>query len=216
VQNIDPTILANIAQGAYASTTLLLFNLPEGMFGFWGGYGTINVNGIDYVGAGTLIEIAQLNMGTDLSASPITCRLRAVPETELTPDVLASIDDYAYKNRPAHLTLAYFDRVSGVLVTAIQWWQGFIDVIEHDQTVGGEYVLTARLEPLSLDHSRTGYRMRSDTDQRLIDPVDRFFEHAAITAMQSIPYGRKEDGTSDSQGLGGTSGGGGGGGRDTG
>jgi hypothetical protein len=193
MQNIDATILAKIASGAYVNAMLLLFDLPEGFFGFWSGIGKLTISGIDYVGAGSLIEVAQLNMGTDLSASPITVRLRAVPETALTLDVLATIDNYAYKNRPAHLTLAYFDPVTGALVTAIQWWQGFIDVIEHDQTVGGEYALIAHLEPLSLDHSRTGYRMRSDTDQRLIDPADRFFEHAAITAQQNLPYGRKSD-----------------------
>lgn len=195
MKDIDPALLAQIAKGAYAHTLLLLFDLPEGLFGFWNGYGTLTVNGISYVGAGSLIEVSQVQMGTDLSASPITVRLRAVPETALSPDVLASIDNYAYKNRPAHLSLAYFDRVNGTVVTAIQWWQGFIDLIDHDETVGGEYTLTAHLEPMSLDHSRTGYRMRSDADQKLIDPNDRFFEHAGITAQQRIPYGRKEDGT---------------------
>ena len=196
MQNIDPGVLDQIAKGAYAHTLLLLFDLPEGLFGFWGGYGTLTVNSIPYVGAGSLIEIQPVNMGTDLSASPLVVKLRAVPETELTPDVLATIDNYAYKNRPAHLTLAYFDRVTGGMVTAIQWWQGYIDLISHDQVIGGEYSLTAHLEPMSLDHARTGYRMRSDADQKLIDPADRFFEHAATTATQNIPYGRKEDGTS--------------------
>jgi hypothetical protein len=98
--------------------------------------------------------------------------------------------------------LVYFDRQSGAVITALQWWQGFIDLIEHQQTVGGEYVLDARLEPMSLDHSRTGWRMRSDADQKLIDPADRFFEHAAITATQNIPYGRETDGTSNSRGMG--------------
>lgn len=193
MQNIDPTILAQIAKGAYASTVLLLFDLPEGMFGFWGGHGPLTVNGVDYVGAGSLIEVSALNLGTDLSASPITVRLRAVAETALTLDVLATIDNYAYKNRPAHITLAYFDRVTGSMVTAIQWWQGYIDLIDHEQTVGADYALVAHLEPKSLDHSRIGYRMRSDTDQKLIDPTDRFFEHAAVTAVQNLPYGRKPD-----------------------
>ena len=196
MRDIDPTILAQIAKGAYANTLLLLFDLPEGLFGFWNGYGTLTVNSIPYVGAGSLIEISQFNLGTDLSASPMTVNLRAVPETELSPDLLATIDSYAYKNRPAHLSLCWFDPVTGAVVTVIQWWQGYIDLITHEQTIGGDYVLVAHLEPMSLDHSRLGYRMRSDSDQKLIDPGDRFFEHAAITASQQIPYGRKPDGTS--------------------
>jgi hypothetical protein len=194
MQAIDPTILAQIAKGAYASTHLLLFDLVEGLFGFWGGYGPITVNSIPYVGAGSLIEISQINLGSDLAASPLTVTLRALPETALTPDILASIDSYGYKNRPAHLLLAYFDPVAGSIVTAIQWWQGYIDKIEHQQTVGGEYTLSAMLEPLSLDHARIGYRMRSDADQKLIDPTDRFFEHAALVLTEKLPYGRKENG----------------------
>lgn len=201
MQPIDPSVLDQISKGAYVSTHLLTFDLVEGIFGFWGGYGSITVNGINYVGAGSIIEVSQLNLGSDLAASPLTVRLRAVPETDLTPDILATIDNYGYKNRPAHLLLAYFDPVAGSIVTAIQWWQGYIDTIEHQQTVGSDYVLVANLEPLSLDHARIGYRTRSDADQKLIDPADRFFEHAAITAMQNLPYGRKDDGTSAPSGF---------------
>lgn len=195
MQDIDPAVLAQIAKGAYTSTHLLLFDLVEGLYGFWGGHGPITVNGINYVGAGSLIEISQMNLGADLAASPLTVTLRALPETALTPDVLATIDNYGYKNRPAHLSLAYFDPVAGVIVTAFQWWQGYIDIIEHSQTVGGNYTLIGHLEPLSLDHSRIGYRMRSDADQKLIDPSDRFFEHAGTTATMRIQYGRSGMGT---------------------
>lgn len=193
--SIPPDVLAKIAAGAYSNALALLFDLPEGLFGFWNGYGTLTINSVPYVGAGSLIEVSQFSLGTDLSASPITVRLRAVPEGGLTPDVLATIDTYAYKNRPAHLNLVYFDPITGTVVTALQWWQGYIDLIDHDQEVGGEYTLLAHLEPMSLDHSRTGYRMRSDTDQKLIDPADRFFEHAAVTGTQQVPYGRRPDGT---------------------
>lgn len=196
MQPIDPTVLAQIAKGAYTSTQLLLFDLVEGLYGFWGGHGPLSVSGVQYVGAGSLIDVSVLSLGADLAASPITVRLRAVPESALTEDILASIDNYGYKNRPVHLSLAYFDPVTGAMVTSLQWWQGFIDLIEHERTVGGDYALVAHLEPLSLDHARLGYRMRSDVDQKLIDPTDRFFEHAAVTATQTLPYGRKEDGTS--------------------
>lgn len=195
MQDIDPTVLANIAKGAYTSTHLLLFDFVEGLFGFWGGHGPVTVNAITYQGAGSLIEIQQINMGGDLAASPLTVTLRALPETALTPDVLATIDSYGYKNRPAHLSLAYFDPLAGTIVTVLQWWQGYVDTIEHNQTVGGEYTLIAHLEPLSLDHARIGYRMRSDADQRLIDPIDRFFEHAGTTATLRFQYGRSQHGT---------------------
>lgn len=188
---IPPSTLASIAGGQYAAAILVLFDLPEGLHGFWPGFGTLTVSGVVYIGCRSLLEIEQVNMGVDLSASPLTLRLRSQPEEGLSPDVLAQIDDYAYKNRPARLTLAYFDPATGALAASFLWWQGYIDLIEHDETVGGPYALVARLEPASLDHSRVGYRMRADADQKLIDPDDRFFEHAATTGTEQIPYGRQ-------------------------
>ena len=192
-----PTLEA-IGRGEYANTLLLLFDLPEGQFGFWPGIGTLNVGGFDYVGAGSLLTIEQIQTGVDISASPLNVTLRAVPvvtpegDTPLSPDVLATIDNYAYKNRPARLSYAWFNPATGALVTVVLWWQGYIDTIEHNEVVGGDYALVARLEPVSLDHSRIGYRMRSDTDQKLIDPTDKFFEHAAVTGTEEIKYGASD------------------------
>lgn len=199
MRNIDSGTLEAIGRGEYAHAWLLLFDLSEGLFGFWPGAGTLNISGVNYTGAGSLLTIEQIDMGVDLSASPLTVSLRAVPESSLTPDVLATIDTYGYKNRPARLSLAYFNPVTGAVVTVIPWWQGYIDVVDHQEQIGLEYKLVARLEPRSLDHSRIGYRMRSDADQRLIDADDAFFEHAATTPTEQLPYGRSEDGTLQKQ-----------------
>ena len=196
MRNIGTETLEAISRGDYANTWLVAFDLLEGIFGFWAGHGTLNFTGLDYVGAGSLITIEQLDMGVELAASAVTVSLRAVPESALSPDVLATIDNYGYKNRPVYLHLAYFNPQTGAIIAAYLWWQGYIDIIDHEEQVGGEYRLVARLEPRSLDHSRIGYRMRSDLDQRLIDPTDRFFEHAAVVGLESLPYGRAPDGTS--------------------
>src|SRR5690349_10708943 len=186
-RDIPSTTLDAIDAGQYAHAWLVLFSLDEGLFGFWPGVGTLTIDGVDYAGFGSFLDIQQIDMGVDITASPVSVRLRAQPETALTPDVLASVDSYSYKNRPATLTIAYFDKSAGTLVTAIQWWSGKIDTIDHDETVGGDYALVARLEPESLDHARTGYRMRSDADQKLLDPTDRFFELAATVPTEQIP-----------------------------
>src|SRR5262245_33428438 len=138
MRTIDITTLETIGRGDYAHTWLLLFDFPEGLFGFWGGAGTLTLAGQPYTGAGSLIEIAQLDMGSELAASPLTVSLRALPETALSPDVLATIDNYAYKNRPVTLSLVYFNPSTGAVATAFTWWQGYVDVIDHQETVAGE------------------------------------------------------------------------------
>lgn len=189
-RDIDSGTLAQIEQGAYPHNWLLLFDLPSGLYGFHLGHGPLEVNGQLYVGAGSLIGIEAIGAGIDLAASPLRVTLRAVPESALTPDVLATVDNEAYKNRPVTLSLAYFNRATGAVANVYRWWSGYVDTIQHNEQIGGEYVLTATLEPRSLDHSRRGFRMRSDADQKLLDPTDRFFEHAATTPSEELPYGR--------------------------
>lgn len=190
MQTIDPALLDALAKSQYAHSELLLFDLPSGLWGFWRGFGKLTVNGIDYVGAGSLLEMQQLDFGVELSASAIALKLRAVPETTVTPDVLATIDDEQYKGRPVSISFAYFNRDTGNLITVLPQWRGYIDTIEHQGTVGDDYALVARLEPRSLDHSRAGTRVRGDSDQRLLDLTDKFFEHAAKTPTEVLPYGK--------------------------
>lgn len=190
MRSISSGDLTNLEAGNYITTWLFLLDWPTGLTGFWPGYGDITVGGQVYHGAGSLLAIDQIELAADLTASPLRVILRAVPNSALSPDILASVDDYVYKNRRAYLDLAWFSRATGSIVTNVRWWQGYIDMIEHDETVGGDYSLVARLEPASLDHSRIGYRMRSDLDQKMIDPTDRFFEHAALTPTEQISYGK--------------------------
>jgi len=194
MRSIDDTELARINAGEYAHAELLLLDLVEGQFGFWGGNVPIEVNGINYVGCGSLLDIEGIAAGTDLSAAPLTVRLRAVPEHGLTPDVLATIEQYGYKGRPATLYYAWINKATGTIALVQPIWRGYIDKVEHDETVGGAYVLVGALEPRSLDHSRTGHRTRSDADQRAMDPDDLFFEHAATVNTEQIYYGRAAPG----------------------
>lgn len=197
MRSIDSTTAAAIGRGDYIVQWTLLFDIGGTLYGLWGGAGPLTVDGIAYTGAGTLLEFEAADAGLGLSASPITIRLRAQPDSALTPDLLGTIDQYAYKNAPARLSLVYFSRDTGTIVTVLPWWRGYVDVIEHERVAGGDYALVARLEPRSLDHSRTGARMNSDADQRLLDPVDAFFEHAARVPQEKLPYGRASVGAGE-------------------
>lgn len=190
MQDIDPDILAAIDAGDYPSAELILFDLVSGLYGFWPGKGPLTVDGVVYVGAGSLLELLAVDEGVDLSASALSVKLRAVPEAPLSPDILATIDDETYKGRPVTISTAYFDRITGDIVTVVRMWAGYVDFIDHEGTIGADYTLVGRLEPRSLDHSRRGIRVRGDADQRLLDPDDAFFEHAATTPSEILPYGK--------------------------
>lgn len=192
MRDITGTDLENVAAGNWVKNWFIRFDFDGDLYGIHAGtFGTINFEGLDYAGAGSLLEIEQIDQSVDLSASPIVVRLRAQPDDEgLTPDVLATIDTQPWKNAPVTLTRVYFDPATGAVVKATQWFGGFVDTIEHDENVGGEYALVGTFEPRSLDHSRRGHRMSGDADQRLIDADDAFFEHSARTRTEKLTYGR--------------------------
>lgn len=192
-RNISTEELANIQSGIYAHNWFILFEFPSGLYGFHLGSGAYELSGITYYGGGSVLTIEQMDTSLDLSASPITIKLRSVPEVGLSPDVLASVDDENYKNAPVSMTLVYFNTETGAPAIVETWWRGKVDKIPLHEDPGGESYLLAHLEPMSLDHSRLGFRVRSDADQKMIDPDDRFYEHAALIQHEDLPYGRKNE-----------------------
>jgi hypothetical protein len=201
MRDVGSTDLTKIGRGEYPSAELLLFDLASGLYGFWNGRGPLVVNGVTYVGAASVLEVERIDSASDLSASPLQVKLRAVPETGLTSDILATIEDEDYKNAPVTLSIAYFNRDTGATSLVLPVWRGYIDTILHDETPGGAYALVANLEPASIDHSRTGHETRSDEAQRRIDPDDLFYEHAATAGTETIYYGRANPATPAASGF---------------
>jgi hypothetical protein len=177
--------------GTLAAANALIINLPSGDYGFWTGTGNLTVNGIDCVGSGSLLEVISFAGNLGIDATQIKVRLRAIPDTDLTPDILATIEAEAYKNAPVSIYLLVFTPQTGALLRSYRQWRGFIDTITHEATVHGEYALLANLESKALDHARAGVRSRTDADQRLLDPNDGGLKNVAVVGEQTIFFGRK-------------------------
>lgn len=172
---------------------LILFDwgLVDGVHGFWTGIGTFTHNTQDYIGAGALFEVSDIEESEGLEANAVTIALRAVPDTALTPDVLASIEDYSYKQTEVTLSTAFFDPDDNALVSVEPVMTGILDQITHEEDGDGGYRLAARIESRSRDNTRTGYRRRSHEDQLTVKSDDGSLKHAAVVSTQRIYWGRK-------------------------
>lgn len=188
---INPAALATLAAGRAVSRLLLIFDLPSGTYGFWDGIGLLTYAGRDYVGAGKLLAIDDLELSGGLAPAPVTLQLSAMPEAGLTVDVLATIEDEQYHQRPCTMSRAYFDPDTRALISVERIYRGYIDQIEHAEQVGGGAALVCSLESRSRDHTRVGHRVRGDADQRRIAADDGFFRHAATAGTQKIIWGRR-------------------------
>lgn len=193
---INSTTLAKLNAGLIADRGLMLFelndrNLPD-YFGFWTGQGPLDFNGVIYVGAGSLIEVDAFPQVTDGSSVPVTARLTSIPNSDLTPDILATIEQQQYHQRPVTIMTAYFDMETREMLSVEVEYRGIIDKIEHHTTVGGEAVLVGYFESRSRDFLKKGYRMRTDADQRTFEAADGSLRHVQKTAVEKIYFGKSE------------------------
>ena len=177
-------------EGKIVDRGMILFDLPSALYGFWTGVGPFVYAGVTYVGAGSLLEVNDISQVTDGSAVPVTIRLSAVDQSALTPEVLVTIEDEQYHQRPVTIMTAYFDPVTGGLLSVEREYRGYIDQITHEEGVGKPYSLLCKLESKARDFQKVGYMKRSDAVQRLIDPDDGSLRYAAFTGTQNIYWGK--------------------------
>lgn len=187
---IDTGTLSALNSGIIADRTMIKFVLAGGTYGFWSGQGTFNWDGIDYVGSGSLIKISTLTQVTDNSSVSVQAELSSIPDTQLTPDILAMIENEIYHQQPVTIYTAYFNIETRALLSVETEFRGRIDRLTHTETADGEYKIVGEFESISRDFLRTGFRMRTDVDQKTFAPNDGGLRHVQKAAIEKIYWGR--------------------------
>ena len=190
VEAIGATTLAQMQTNGIGHRLFTHFEFPEGNFGFHTGLGTIVWSGVEFVGAGSLLQIDKITSQSDGTAVGVKIELTSIPNTDLTPDVLGSIFDYTYFGAPVTLYSRFINLETRAPIETLTQWGGYIDKIEEAWVVGGESRLRAYLEGRSRGFTREGYRKHNDADQREIDPNDGSLRHQIVTAREPIYWGR--------------------------
>src|SRR4051812_41426440 len=161
-RSYNAAVQAALDAGRISSRNLFTLDLGSGIYGFHTGMGPFTYNGTVYVGAGSLISVDGVKQTSDLSAVQVVGRLTSIPNTELTPDKLATIEADVYHQRPCTIHTVYFNADTGAFLNAELEYRGYIDRIVHSENVDGNAVLEMYLESRFRDHQRTGYRLRTD------------------------------------------------------
>jgi hypothetical protein len=170
---------------------MLLFDLGSGLYGFHTGFGPFDYNSVTYVGAGQLIAVEDYTQTQGLSAQSLVISLTSVPDSTITPNLLATIENEVYHQRPVTVMTAYFDADTSNLLSVEIEYRGYIDQLVHKTTIAGEARIEAHCESKFRDLSRTGYRKRSDEDQRRILSTDNGLRHVNVVATERVTFGRQ-------------------------
>lgn len=177
-------VQSNLDAGRFAVRGLVKFEFGTGTYGFWNGTGTLEWNGLSYR-PNALIAIKDPPVRMGMEAVPLTIELPASADFGVTPDMLAQIENEAYKNRPVTIYDAHFEPDTRNLMHVEPLYAGYIDYIEHVRR-RGTVKLVGHIETTALDNHRDGYRSASNADQQLVSEGDRFFEHAAKTQTETF------------------------------
>lgn len=191
MRTIDTDANVQLQAGVSANYGGIKFDFDSGSYAFWNGLGPLVWNSVTFQGAGSLIEVEAITekYGTEGTAVQVT--LRSIADSALSSDVLASIEEEDYRNRPVTIYDLFIEPSTRELVWVRVKWRGRVSKVEHNERGDGTYELIGTLEPRTMGLSRTGAQMRSDIAHQAIWSGDKFFEHAAVTPTQPTYWGRK-------------------------
>lgn len=158
--------------------------MPGGDVRVWGGYGTITLDSEDYLGIGDrgLVSVTGAAIGD--SEQNVALSLSGVE-----PELLALFDAPALQRSPAKIWLLTFDGPGTSMLDSQVYAVGRLDTISIDETAGATSTIAAQVETAARGLGRSGQRMRTDADQRLIDSSDGGFKAISFAGKKTLYWG---------------------------
>jgi hypothetical protein len=156
----------------------------------WGGYGSITLPSgpggasetYDGIGDRGLVQVTGSALGT--SEQNITLSLSGVE-----PDVLALWNASSVQGAVCQVWLLTFDGAGQTMLDAQIFAAGRLDTLPINDTIGGTATLTASVETAARGLGRSGQRMRTDADQRLISSGDNGFQAVSFAGNKTLYWG---------------------------
>lgn len=180
MKTLSPAALAALENGtAIVSGALAIECSPP--VRVWGGWHPLILGGqtFDPIGDRGIAQVMGGALGD--AAQNITLTLSG-----LDPEVAALLDATGLGGAPAVLWRLIFSSDGNTALDADVWARGRLDTISREEEIGGTAKIVAELETAAKGLGRRGARMRSDADQRLIDPNDGFFRNVSYAAEKTL------------------------------
>jgi len=183
-RTLPAALLAEYQSDKLQPFTALEVEFSDGIVRFWTGYGTINVNGQNWDGAGTVMSISSADEDAELVAQGMTFVLSG-----LDTAVISAVLNENYKLRPCAVYAGALDS-NGVPVSSLyQLFSGRVDTIELSET-GGKADITINAESRLIDLNRPRIRMLTDAEQKLRFSEDNSLAGIALLQDKQFSWGK--------------------------
>jgi hypothetical protein len=153
----------------------------------WGGYGTITIDGNDYQPLGDRAFAQQTGGAIGGIAQGMTLSMSGIE-----PAALALLDPDEVKGASVKIYRLIFASDGTNLLDAHVFDRGRGDALNTVETIGGTAVINYAVESAARSLGRSGARLRSDADQRLISSTDGYFKNTAFAGEKMLYWGGKK------------------------
>ena len=186
MKNFSSESLAAIGSGDVMTTGAVQLGREPNQVRLWGGYGVLAFEGVAFQGIGKrgLVNASGGSLGGSEQGAELTL-------SGVDPDVVAGLDLKRLRGQPAILWRLIFNGTGARLLHAEIFLRGRIDRAPRTDTPGGAAVLRIGIEGPARGLGRRSERMRTDADQRLIDPTANGFSAIAYAGEKGINWGGK-------------------------
>lgn len=156
----------------------------------WSGHGPWTLDGEEYLGIGHrgLVKGSGAALGGTAQAMSLTL-------SGVDPDALALLDAEDLRGAPVVVSELIFDGSGTRMLDSETIRRGKSDLLTIDETPGAEATLTLTVETAARALGRRGGRMRSDADQRLIEPTDGGLKHVSYAGSKTLYWGGQRPST---------------------
>lgn len=169
----------------------------------WGGPWNLTVDGKEYLGVGDRGLVGKDGAGIGNVAAPLTLELSGVD-----PATIELLDADEVRGATVVLRQWIFDGAGQTLLENDPVRRGRLDQLTSEETPGGTATISALIEGAARGLGRRSGRMRSDADQRLVEPTDGGFKHISYAAQKMLYWSGKPPARAGAA-VGGVTGGGG-------
>ncbi|WP_311269746.1 hypothetical protein [Sphingobium sp. WCS2017Hpa-17] len=178
--------LAALASGSAIVSGALAIYATDPAF-IWGGTGTLVIDGETYLGIDdrAIGQITGGGIGGSQQSVEITL-------SGVDPEALELLNEAGLQQAPAKLYRIIADGSGRTILDCRIYKRGRLDKVEVIEEIGGLAKVSISIETAARGAGRSGKRMRSDADQRMIDPLDGFFKHTSYAASKVIYNGGKK------------------------
>lgn len=157
---------------------------PADPIRLWGGYGPIEIDGEDYQGIGDRGLVQQTAGAIGGVAQGLVLSLSGIE-----PEALALLDGTELRGASVVIYRLIFASDGKTLLDAHVFDRGHVDTVETSEVIGAGAAIKVSVETTARGLGRAGARMRSDSDQRLINGSDGYFRNTAYAGEKTLYWG---------------------------